>query len=169
MKQMTKKSHSKLVEENIGLVINQAKKVHRSNKYADFDELVQIGLVCLWKIVKGTNYSPDKGAFSTYASKVIYRAMIKYVNKEAKVTNYTQIADQYMIVGQHFCLWEYLPMDMTLEDVAILTMRYEGYNLEEIGERFGHSREWAGKKINKIYKRIREANESTQETKNTSR
>lgn len=156
---MTAKTyHSKEVQKHIGLVVNQVKKIHQRNRDSDFDELVQVGMIALWRILKNNNYKDNLGAFSTYASKVIYRAVIKHIKKDAsKNIPCTQIADR-PIDGQLFFLWEYIPLDMTLQDIAILTMRYEGYTLQEIGDKLGFSREGVGKKLNKIYKRLRDAN-----------
>ena len=49
------------------------------NRYLGDDDLIQVGRIALWKCAK--RYDPDKGRFSTYASRAIYHAMLNELSK----------------------------------------------------------------------------------------
>lgn len=145
-----------LVERNIPLVVSIAFKF-RPVPPNDHEDLISIGMIGLLKAIRA--YEPDKGAFSTIASLIIRREILRELSK----SNNKRPADNLNFdIAEEIeeSIPEYLPESLTESDRQILYLRfYLGNTYTEIGERLGFTKQWANAKINSLLKKIRESNE----------
>jgi DNA-directed RNA polymerase sigma subunit (sigma70/sigma32) len=142
-----------LIEDYINLVISIAKTFNVTPD--KMDELIQNGRIGLWKAIE--KLDPEKGELSTFARQSIKWHIIKGLQKEKSTR--TRLEDE---VGYNspFGLWEILPDTMTKLELEMISLRWEGYTIAEIGKKYNKSREWAGKTLTQIYRKIEEANEN---------
>lgn len=72
-------------------VVNNYKKnnVFNYRTYIDWDEVTQVGMIALWKAIKG--YDKTKGSFKNYAIKAIKNDIIRQVNSDRKIETHIDI------------------------------------------------------------------------------
>lgn len=141
----------------------------RNDSMIEYEDLVQEGSVALLRAIR--KYNPDKGAFSTFAVKVIANQLLKFVYNQLLQKNKSfpsvsldapisdkdgdTFADMVGDVDSAFenidnkDLWDRLSATLTDRDRDIFFKRVvEGFSYREIGRLYGLSYE----RISQIYK-----------------
>lgn len=144
---------------NTPLVVSIAYK-YRPIPPLDHDDLIAVGMYGLLKAYRA--YEPEKGAFSTIASTIIHREIIRELNKyknKNKLDNNVEFDIEQEVKTN---IQDYLPGFLTDEDKDILYLRFHlNYTFKQIGDKFGHTKQWASLKVISLLDRIRESNEKT--------
>ena len=120
----------------------------KTNRICEVDDYIQIGLLTLINCVK--TYKQEKGAFSTYLTKSVIRA----INKERKkFEKKPELLDEiYIELDKLFDkdinkdLFDIL-LDLDEKNRQIFIMRMAGYKLKEIGDSINLSKETVRKKL----------------------
>ena len=141
---------NKLIEDNMGLVVQLAKSF--TNNPEVLDEYIQLGRIGLWRAIK--KHDPKKGKLSTIAWNYIRWEIIKHFNKNKKFMH-KPLYDEYLCYNESVKPWEYIP-DLTKLEHEVLQLKYEGCTFREIGYEFGKTKNWAYKIFNGIRKKIRD-------------
>lgn len=166
-----------VILENLALVVMRAASFPETSVIS-IDDYKQIGCMALLKAYR--KFDPDRGVlFGTYAWKIVIREMNhefkrlhkakkglppnisrRYIlEKEARLsgpgaTLINQLADIEKVES----LWDYCPA-LSSSEIELLELRLSGHTLKEIGIKFDCSKEWAKVSLEKIFMKIREANE----------
>lgn len=142
---------------NTPLVVSIAYK-YRPIPPLDHDDLIAVGMYGLLKAYR--SYEPEKGAFSTIASIIINREIIRELNKyknKSKLDSNVEFDIEQEIKTN---IQDYLPGFLTDEDKDILYLRFHlNYTFKQIGDKFGHTKQWASLRVISLLDRIRESNE----------
>ena len=147
-------TENELVEKHTGLIIMQAVKFSPTT-LSDFDDYMSSGRIGLLKAIR--HFDPNRNTkFSTYAAICIRREMIREVQRDKDQSNIRGTTN-HTDKEQPIELWEVLPDDLHKIEKEVLEARIlQNHTLKEIGERFGHSKQWAGIILKKAIAKIRE-------------
>lgn len=118
-----------------------------------FNELKQVGTIALWKSFNG--YQPQKAAFSTYAWKCIYNAVLLSATRNSPVDSRC-LVDGVVVYSDTF--EEFLPDKLTQMERDSILRRREGYTFREIGEIYGISPRHIKTIVDRAIVKIRKAN-----------
>lgn len=137
-----------------GLVFNIVNrfrdKVFKYKTYVDYDELEQIGMIALYKALKG--YNSTKGTFKNYAITIITRAIYKQYQFQKKIETHSDI-DEFYNIANLDNLDDNIDSDLIeskltkmikklpIKDISkqILYLRVMGKSLLEIADKMGVS------------------------------
>jgi RNA polymerase sigma factor (sigma-70 family) len=145
-----------LVQNNIPLVVSIALKYHPNPPY-DHDDLISVGMIGLLRAIRA--FDPSYGEFSTLAYKVISNEIIRELvktNPKAKVEN----SDFDIEDKSEISIDDYFPENLNEKEKQILYLRFHlNHTYEEIGEKLGHTKQWAFNKLNAVLNKIKLSNE----------
>ena len=165
-----------VISENMGLVYNVINKYYYTYKENYMEELIQIGMISLYKTIK--NYEEDKGIkFSTLATTIIKNDLYTFVTNDIK--RYQGVSDGHCtstneifgndeestlenLLGAESDYYSNIQMSdmvgfiLTKDEKTqrMIKMLEEGYTYEEIGKYFGCSKQRIGQKICKLRKEM---------------
>ena len=160
---------------NIGLVHDEAKRQHRTNRWIEYPELVSEGTLALYQAVK--RYRPERAELSTYATKLIRFAILKYICRRAGECPDGELTDEYWSVppsqGSELeakeltCEVRSKVSELDEQEGKALKLRYGldgggGLSFRVIGNRLGFGRESARKLHGRAVERLREMEWSRQ-------
>lgn len=140
------------IEENLGLVISQAKR-YAPTRVTDIDDYIQVGCIALMYALK--KYDKSKGNWSTYAGKAIYRAIER--ERSRFIHKFERLKDTSYNLAEN--LIDILPNTLTKQEVLIIQLRLENKTFDEIADQINCTKQWVSKLMLNIYMKIREANE----------
>lgn len=149
----TELSENDLIQKHTGLIVVQASMFNHTS-LSDFDDYMSAGRLGLLKAIR--TFDADRGKFSTYATVCIRREMIR----ESQRDKDKWVLRDYSIIAMKEDsaeLWEILPDTLTDVEKQVLKHRVEeAFTLEEIGNEFGHSKQWASNVLKKALGKIKE-------------
>lgn len=177
-------NYNEMIEENMGLIYNVIHRSFPTYKEQYQEEMVQIGMISLFKAIK--NFDESKGIkFSTLATTIIKNDLYTFVTNDIK--RYQGVTDGYCVstneifgnddestlenlLGTESDYYSNIQISsisqfiMTKDEKIqnIVKMLIEGYTNKEIGEYYGCSKQ----RINQIIQKLRK--EIVQEFKNDS-
>jgi RNA polymerase sigma factor (sigma-70 family) len=163
---------NELFEKNTQLVyeVYHEKLSHIPHAGRFFEDLIQIGMLALWKAAQG--YDENHGIkFSTYAYTAIYHNMMNYLHKEGRhcslfisldnplsseeVTTYLDTKAIQVICGNDIEIMDVLRR-LPEEDQHLVALLACGYTQKEIGKIFGDSQPMVYRKIKKLRKVLKD-------------
>jgi RNA polymerase sigma factor (sigma-70 family) len=147
------REESRLVSENIGLVVAQALKF-KPTRVTDIDDYIQAGSIGLIKAIR--KYNPEKGALSSFAWPSIWREIVHEVNKFKDNTTSLSFDPYIEYVDS---ISDSVP-ELSEQQLEIFQLRVEGHTLKEIGDKFDKTKEWVRQQLKSIIEEIKKANES---------
>ena len=154
-----------LIEDNMNLVYFVIRRYYP--KHITNEDIIQLGMVGLCKAAE--KYEPDKGQFSTYATKCIrteicqefrrwskrvdtlslnYEYGGKYIGKDDE-----SIALQNILVGDtdvDYVDYKYFYSKLTPLQQKIFELKQYGLNNAEVGREIGYCREYIGQQMRLI-------------------
>jgi len=156
-----------LILDNMGLVVSLARSF-KPKDALELDDYIQSGRIGLWKAIQ--KHNPKRGALSTIAWYYIRWEIIRNMpkshrskGKELKLVNFTDFPYGLPKVIENkdyeTILSELEPSNLTVKEKGVLRLRVAGYTMQEIGERFGHSRGWANETFKSAINKVRDANQ----------
>ena len=135
-----------LITNNKGLVYYIVNKYY--HKYANDDDVIQCGMIGLWKAAK--SYQPEKSKFATYASKCILSEIGQYFRKENKHShnvslncpidtdedgNELSLQDTLVSTELSFLIdTDYLQNVLDDREIEAILLCYNGYTQKEIAK-----------------------------------
>lgn len=155
MEKLTKEQQ-KLVEDNIKLIYFCLKKYDRNPNDDDWYGAAAEGLcrAAMW-------YEPDKGEFSSYATKCIFRSMSKeYANSKKQVETVSEAALEYIATPENHAndyeareIFNSLLREETKKNQYIIQeIVINGVSQNDVAKKLGVSRQ----RVNNIYHKFRE-------------
>jgi len=147
---MDTKREQELVLENLGLVLSQLRKF-KYTSYLGEDDLISVGTIGLLKAIRG--HKPEKSKLSTYAWHIIKNEILA----EIKKNKYTVPIKNNVYYLDNNELFEVLP-DLSEIENNIITYKTHGYTNKEIAAILDIDKEIVRNLLQKIYRKIREAN-----------
>lgn len=164
-KKETTRSEQQLILDNLGAIVAQA-KCFKPNSVTDMDDFKQEGAIALLKAIR--KHDPAKGKLTTYAWPAIFRA----IHRSSKKFTRRNASGQPSEIPLEFDpleseenqarkikdLIEFLP-ELSKEEFEIIMLRVSGYTLEEIGSMYGKHKQSIRIQLEKISKKIRQAND----------
>jgi RNA polymerase sigma factor (sigma-70 family) len=157
MAPQTTPTENELIEKHTGLVVAQA-AMFNPTTLSDFDDYVSSGRIGLLKAIR--HFDPDRNTkFSTYAAICIRREMIREVQRD-KDQKTLRVNENHTDKERPLELWEILPDNLDDIEKKVLEARIlQNCTLKEIGECFGHSKQWVSTILKRIILKIREGYE----------
>jgi RNA polymerase sporulation-specific sigma factor len=150
-------TENELVKRHTGLVVIQA-ALFTPTSLSDFDDYMSAGRIGLLKAIR--QYDKTVGLFSTYAMICIRREMIREAIRDKKPKEKFVFNELDILVSDCTEDWtEILPDTLDNVELEVIKMRADGYTLKEIGQRFDHTKQWAGNKLKRIFQKIRDTYE----------
>lgn len=125
------------------------------NAVCDYDDYKQVGYIAMLNSLK--LYDPTKGDIEHYLRKAVKQNIVKEFVKFSKGPITITYNDSPIQEDDDF--EEIIPDSLTERQYKILLMRVQGYTLENIGDSFFKTKEWARQQLETIYQKIQEANE----------
>lgn len=145
-----------LISQNYGLIVSQAKKFHPKNRDV-LEEYIQVGCV---GIVKAINtFNSDISKFSTYACRCIFNEIYSFVVKNNKHQNLVNEEIDIPSINKEN-IDDYLPDYLTEQEKLIIVMKINNFSKKEIAEKIGENEKVTTNIINKIMKKIKNANKT---------
>ena len=144
----------RLVHNNMGLVVVQAIRF-KPNQLSDLDDFIQAGAIGLFRAAQ--KYDPNiNPKFSCVAWISIKREIIKEQQKNHphQTLPLPELVEDEIPEN----IEEYIGSNLSEIEVKVLMMRAYNYKLREIGEEFGHTKQWAKDTLDTIVEKIRRAN-----------
>ncbi len=165
-----------IIENNKGLIYSVINKNYASYKEHYMEELVQIGMISLFKAIK--SYDKTKGAFSTLATRLIKNDLYTFVVNDLKryngvidgtctsvyinngddedsnsnLLNLLEFEEDYTNIQANELINFILTKDENM--LKIVKMLVEGYSYSEIGNEIGCSKQRVGQMVKKLRKEI---------------
>lgn len=149
---------TRLIEENMGLVISIAKQFKPKSK-SEFDDYVQAGLIgCLRAIRK---FDAEKASLSTWAYKHIKWEIIRQIEaaNKSNALSIEQLTENYPIEPEVNSLLEIIPDYLDDEERQLLILKKAGYSIKDITEMLSMNTYAIGKILKSAVDKIRLANE----------
>ena len=126
----THMTENDFIIEHLGLVHSMAKRFNPQHQH-QYDDLVAIGMECVWKAFK--TYNPSKGKFSTYVYRPLWWNMSRHVKKEVRFyKTHLMSLDGLKNPPEESPLTEYLTDKCSKLEGKIFHLKAEGHNLAEI-------------------------------------
>jgi len=149
-------NENELVKQHTPLVVSIA-FLYKPQPPNDYDDLISVGMIGLLKAIRV--FDPGRGVqFSTLATKIIHREIIRELEKTNGKKHESLTFD--VEKEEHVNFDDYLPESLSTLEKDILTDRFHlGMTFEEIGEKFGKTKQWANIKLSNILDKITESNE----------
>lgn len=150
-----KQRETRLIEENMGLVISLAKTFNPPNQ-TELEEYIQEGRIGLLGAIR--DHDAKKAKLSTLAWYRIRWKILAYIGKQKKSSNLHTSIDPHVLdtlVSEPTFInniWEYIPDSLTEIERDIVNLKLEGYTVKEISHilnvtGIGHSFKIAMEKI----------------------
>jgi RNA polymerase sigma factor (sigma-70 family) len=149
-------SENELVKQHTPLVVSIAFS-YRPQPPNDYDDLISVGMIGLLKAIR--IFDPSRGTqFSTLATKIIHREIIRELEKTNGKKHESLNFD--VEKEEHLDFNDYLPENLTeLEKTLLIDRFHLGMTFEEIGGKFGKTKQWANIKLSHVLNKIMESNE----------
>lgn len=147
---------SEAISQNIGL-IKQVVQNFKPKSKNEFDEFVQLGRIAVWKAYN--KYDSSKAKFSTMAWKYISWEIIRHLNKGKNGINIVEcevLPEAYFYDNK---IYEYIPDNLSKQELMVVKMRLEGYSFIEIGKKMKHTNGWANQIFKSAISKIEKCNE----------
>lgn len=154
-----------IIDKNSGLVYSIAKKLYLSNrrrdKGFDLEDLAQVGFLAICKY--GHLYDENRGKISTFLFYCVRNEMLKFL--KSKDSDYAGTADMQNIKEPSY-EHDFESMSTNLDDYfdlkqeeerAILALKLQNFNYEEISQQRAIAKSRVGRVIKKIKERNRNA------------
>lgn len=126
------------------------------NSVCDRDDYMQTGTIALLKAIRKRD--PTKGKLTTYSWPMIYRDIKKKQSEKFKVNQTKPEIKRNAFSLPTFHLWEIIPEGMTDQEMSIINLKLDNYNIRQIAKRL----EIKCKEVEEIFasacQKIREAN-----------
>jgi RNA polymerase sigma factor (sigma-70 family) len=156
-KQLDGERETRLILENMGLVISLAKKFQPPTS-SELEEYIQVGSIGLLKAIR--KYDPKKASLSTWAHNNIRWEIIRYINsKSKKHISLSDVAEPECDIIED-SLIERLPESLTEEEQSVLMLLKANYKLKEISTILEITQYSVSKILNNCFTKIRTANET---------
>jgi RNA polymerase sigma factor (sigma-70 family) len=156
MNEINHERETKLIEENMGLVISIAKQFKPSCR-AEMDEYVQAGSLGLLKAIRKLDLS--KASLSTWAYKHIRWEIIRHIDSFPKNIKTVPLNESVGYSTTVDVLAECIPDYLTEEEQEVLMLRRAGYVMKDICDIVGKNAYIVGKLFKTAVDKIRLANE----------
>ncbi len=145
-------SSPELFNRNYGRVIAIARTF--ASPGPNLDDLIQAGAMGLFSACKKYDGKSD---FLPFANTCIANSCKRERTKQRPPCN----VDGDLVPAEHdfSSLWEFIPSSFTAQQVEILELRILGKcTFQEIGQKYGYSRNWAKEQVHLILQELQEAN-----------
>jgi len=142
-----------LINDNIGLVRKVAHGLYINNHIFDFEDLVQIGLLAVFKGLD--KFDESRASLSTFITICARNEMIKFLKKQFRLKSYPSSETEYT-EQEYFSdidVTEF--MDGSSLDNLVAKLKMQGLSMREISERTGCSMNIVKNSVSKIKKQIR--------------
>lgn len=138
---------------NLNLVGAQVKNFP-PNSICDTEDYMQTGTIALLRALRKLDNT--KGRLSTYSWAIIYREIRskQYEKFKPKAMNYAE--EGVIWPKSHF--WEFVPDNLTSQEKALINLKLEGYNLNNIARLMKIKHDDVEKALQSAYAKIKEAN-----------
>lgn len=126
------------------------------NNVCDREDFMQTGCIALLKAIRKRD--PTKGKLTTYSWPMIYRDIKKKQSEKFKI-NYTKPEsprNDFSLPTFH--LWEIIPDNMTDQEMEIIELKLDNYNIRQIAKRLGIKCKDVEEIFTSACQKIREAN-----------
>jgi RNA polymerase sigma factor (sigma-70 family) len=154
-----RKEEARLVQENIGLVISQAKKF-KPTRVTDVDDYIQAGSIGLLKAIRKYDPLTHKDTkLSSFAWIAILREIVHEANKFKETTQTLEFEVPVSAIEE---FKDNLP-NLSEHELEIIMLRAEGYTLKEIGAKFNKTKEWARQQLKAIIQKVRDLYDEPEE------
>ena len=150
-----------IIEENKGMVIELVNRFYKKSPMYEFEDLLQVALIAMVKAHRA--YETDKSLFSTFATICMRNDLIKFVNKNKK-TKDREVTLSSPMENNFFSKTEedydeYIPDDLTSEEMAIFYYKKVGYKDFEIRDILGASKKEYREIVKSCFKKVAKSNE----------
>jgi RNA polymerase sigma factor (sigma-70 family) len=150
-------NENELIEKHQGLIRIIARRFNPPNE-TEMEEYIQEGNIALLKASRKFNIKKGH-QLSTLAWTYIVRAISQYIYIKKKKDWIEPLGSKDIGYFPSEKLWESLPDGLSTTESEILSMRLNGSTFKEIGEKFGYTKAWASKTLNKLMQKIKTINE----------
>lgn len=151
--QMEMEVETQVLQQFNGLIISQVLKFKPRQSH-DFDDLKQIASIGLIKAHR--TWKENKAKFITYATTCIQNELLlnyKYQKRKCRKNISVDALANYGTPGYNNIVD--ILLSLTPEEQKITELRYSGYTLKQIGQYFGHCKNWANKRTQKIISKLK--------------
>lgn len=155
------KKEEEIIEENKGMVIDLVSRFYKKSPMYEFEDLLQVALIAMVKAHRA--YETDKSLFSTFATVCMRNDLIKFINKNKKtkdreVTLSSPMENKLFSKTEEDCD-EYIPDNLTPEEMAIFYYKKRGYKDAEIRDILDTSRKDYKEIVKSCFKKVVESND----------
>ncbi len=147
---------TRLMHENMGLVVSLAKKFYPKTE-EEFEDFKQIGAIGLLKAIR--TQKDEKACLSTWAYQRIRWEIIRHINaiKCPDSASLSDIAEPILPTKEQCS--ELLPSNLSEDELQVFFLRRASYNLREISEIMGISSGSVARLMKQAVQKIKEVNE----------
>lgn len=143
----------RLIQDNYGLIVSQALFFKPKNKQL-LEDCIQIGVLTFVKVID--KFDSKKSKFSTYISNCIRNAIKDHL-KYNKKHSYKKLTTVATTVSEQF--WELIPDNLTNSEKAIIMLKLENYDKQEIADILSLTQKEVTAIFNQAKAKIKKANE----------
>ena len=152
---MIHKTEDELIKQHTGLIIVQASKFNDTS-LSDSEDYIAAGRIGLLKAIRYYDESRDT-KFSTFATTCIRREMIRESSYDKDVGMQKTVDEQVFVYEHNAEWWEMLPDNLSDLEVNVLEDRVlKNFTLQEIGDRWGHTKQWASNVLYRAINKVRD-------------